>query len=236
LSGYDPTVPVWPLRLAPLNVGGPALQNAVFSGPQPLIGAPQTVQAAFGAWQIEISGLWLYSRGGVDRIALFDAIHQGILAQGLPIYMPSWSFTRGPRARADLPLFPSALFSDAASFSDLADFAQDTGDVIVAAPAAAQATQITVDYLSIASPTAGDFVTLGDRLYLITAAWPVAPAQWLWKITPPLRFAAAAGDAVNIALPFCRMVLSPKDRNFSRLLDSWRVSQVSLTFTEANWA
>jgi len=238
----DPSIPSWPRFLSPESVAPLAPMAPIIVGPQPLSGTPQTTQGDTGYLRLQLVNLALYDAqtlGAPNRRRAFRALWFTTLAQGLPIYMPFYEWWRGPRLRVGLPPFGSAVpLSDGATLSDTTDFAQSAGDAILTADAALRATTIVVTMTSAAVPQADDPITIGDRAYIITGATPdpTIAGQWSFTIWPPLRAAASAGDAVEVAEPFCRMVLDPKDRQQAPVFQGGRVASITLTFNEANFA
>ena len=235
---FDSSIPFWPAQLPPRDFTDPMLMNAAMQGPQPLVGAPQTVVSGAGRWSMQLSGIPIYSNQTHDRLGVWRAIFAGRLQVGLPIYLPFRDWKRGPVTRASLTAHAGVPFSDTSVFSDSTLFASGYSDCALAASAAAQATAVVVDVANVpATPAAGDFFTIGERAYLITTATADGSVanRWHWTITPGLREAAASAADVEIRNPFCRMVLNAKDRSEPMLRDLGLVGRPTLTFFEDNW-
>ena len=233
MTTRDPAIPVWPRCLVPQGIAW-GLTRPVMTGPQTLSGRPQTVMSDMGAWRVTLTGIRLADIG--ERIRTFRALFFGTLALGQPVYLPLYDWRRGARLRTGLPAFPGGVpFSDTSRFSDGTEFDGDMPTLIIAIAAAQRAGQITVVQAAGGDPlpTAGEYIGLGERAYLVTAIFAGQPSagQTTLKIQPPLRSAAAIGDPVEIADPVCRMQLDPKSVETMVALDL-RSSALSLsTFT-----
>ena len=246
MSAIDPAIPSWPRILAPGATSPPTLLKPALEGPQPLSSPPQTVVADMGFWQLQLADMPIHDGTPANplavtgsRVMLWRSLYNGWLADGLPIYMRLFDWNRGPRARAGLPLLGASVpHDDGSGFSDGMMYAQPTGDCVFAADAAERATSVSVDVLTAAVPTAGDYVSVGDRLHFIAQAWPdeVVADRYTWRLRPGLRYAATAGDEIEIADPICKMVLSPRDRSTLLRMDYGRIGRATLTFYEANWS
>ncbi|CAN2533108.1 hypothetical+protein [Methylocapsa aurea] len=238
---FDPAIPRWPRALLPQNWGG-ALANGMLTGPTPFVGAPQTNVSPSAVLQWRLENIPLYDpprraapRSG--RVHAFRALYSS-LQKGGPVYMPVMDWRRGPRARAGLPIFgPLSAFSDGATFSDGSQFSQGTGDATIAVAAAAQSWRVAIDVASTIVPEGGDWVTFGDRAYLIEGAWPSDTIAGRYELLLDrwLREAVAIGDVVEFADPFCRMVLQQKSRGQFFPLQLGVIAYASLDFIEAYW-
>lgn len=242
---FDLSVPRWPDELRPKDISDPQIINPTLDGPQPLIGAPQSVMSDAGLWQLKMIDIPVYSMiGGPDLLAIWRAVFTGRLQQGKAIYMPFRDWARGPVARSGLPIAPPvAGFSDGSLFSDGSGFSTAYQDVTVHAAAEQFDTAITVNVESAianlgGTPIAGDFFSIAGRAHLIVEAGKVEGEanRWTWTIMPPLREDVAAGDVVEIRDPVCKMVLLPEDRRKIALTrDTGILARGTLTFIESNW-
>lgn len=237
----DPTIPPWPMLLAPRDITDPQLIMASMSGPQPLAGAPQAVMSGAGRWSIQLIGIPVYNQRAVDpdRFAIWRTIFTGRLQQGLAVYMPFWDWARGPVARANLLINgPTSTYSDTSTFSDGSVFGQSNNDCALAAAASDGATALSVDVANVrGTPIAGDFVSIAGRAYLIVGASPdgTVANRWNWQIMPTLRGDQAALTDIEIRNPVCQMVLNLKDRNNSLTREYGLLGRGTLTFVEDNW-
>lgn len=242
---YDPAVPRWPDLLCPKDITDPQLINATMESPSPIVGAGQSVLSNAGLWQIKLIEIPVFQvYGGNDLLALWRSLFTMRLQQGLPVYMPFWDWKRGPVARGGLPLKPPpTLFDDGSRFSDGTSFDTAFGDVSLAANASIGATSITVDVQDLierlgATPTAGDFISIEGRVYLIGGAWKddTVARRWTWSILPQLRDDLVAGAWIEIRDPVCRMVLEPSDRKKAALTrDLGIIGRGTLSFIEDRW-
>lgn len=242
---YDPTIIHWPRILGPHSVGW-GLGNGAESGPQPLVGPAQTNFAPSGVLRLHLR-LSVFDPGaGNDRTPVAGRIHAllairfGALDVGAPIYMPMFTWRRGPRARAGLSLFGDvSTFSDEATFSDGSTFAANAGDARATTAAAAADWRVTIEIVSSIDPTAGDFVGFGDcdRCYLIAGVWTIDghPTWRELRLDRPLRAAVAVGDHVEFADPICRMMLAAGSRGALLDLEGGRKGEADLEFIEARW-
>ena len=215
------------------------LMNAAMQGPQPLVGAPRTIVSGAGRWTLQLNGIPLFSNAAQDKLGIFRALFAGRLQVGLPIYLPFLDWKRGPVTRAACPTAHArSPFSDASVFSDATLFASGYSDCALGASALREATALTVDVANVpATPQPGDFFTIGERAYLITASSADGSVanRWHWTIAPGLREAASSSTNVEIRNPFCRMTLSVQDRKATILRDLGIVGRATLTFVEDNW-
>ena len=109
--------------------------------------------------------------------------------------------------------FKHIIFDDGSHFSDGTSFDTAFGDVSLAANASIGATSITVDVQDSieqrgATPSAGDFISIEGRAYLIGSAQKDGSTQrrWVWSVLPQLREDVSAGTWIEIRDPVCRMV------------------------------
>ncbi|TDX63994.1 hypothetical protein EDE12_106139 [Methylosinus sp. sav-2] len=243
---YDPSIPHWPRKLLPQSWGGAAV-NGQLLGPLPFVGPPQSNVSPSGALSFRLDDIRLFDspRGPTlataaprsGRVHLFRALYSR-LDKGGAVYMPVMDWSRGPRARAGLPLFgPLSTHSDGSTYSDGSSYSQGAGDATIALAAAAQSWRVTIDVASTIVPEAGDWMSLGDRAYLLEGVWPSDTVAKRYEVALDrwLREAAAIGDVVEFADPFCRMVLQPKSRGQSFPLSLGRIGGASLEFIEAYW-
>jgi hypothetical protein len=242
---YDPTIIHWPRLLAPHSVGW-GLAGGAESGPQPLVGPPQTNFAPSGALRMHMRLSVFDTAIGNSRTPVAGRVHamlairMGALDVGAALYMPMFAWRRGPRARAGLPLFGDvSSFSDGGTFSDGSSFAPNAGDALVAVAAAAGSWRVTINLYSAIEPTAGDLVGFGDcdRCYVITGVWTVDgyPTRRELRLDRPLREALAVSDHVEFADPICRMTLMASSRGALVDLERGFKGDADLDFIESYW-
>lgn len=232
----DPTIPIWPtLQLSPAQVSRRRL-HPVNLGPEPIVGPPQSVVADAGRWELSHKRIPLHG----DKLLLFRALVFHLCSPLRPVYVPIRDYVRTPRVRANVAQPAGVPFSDTAPFSDGTLFFDQAIDYVVAAPAAARATALTIAAQGAAPVelTAGQFIGLGERSHVVTQLFPSADGvatHFDLSLWPPLRAAAAIGDPGWTEDPVVKCIIDPKIVEVSEDLDMDRIGFVDLTFTEARW-
>lgn len=231
---FDPTIPIWPCALAPSGVISRRRKHPVNLAPEPIGGAPQSVVADAGRWEISYGRIVLLGA----RILAFRAIVFDICAPLRPVYVPMFDGIRTPRRRANIAQPPGVPFSDAAPFSDASLFLDQPVDFVVAAAAPPRSVSLSVasQGLSAAKIVAGQYIGLGERAHVVTKAFPTGDGEmFILSIWPPLRAAAAAGDPVWTENPVVKCIVDPSLAEVADDLDMGRIGYVDVTFAEARW-
>lgn len=194
----------WPdAVLRPQNVAFDIAPRSL-AGPSSVSGVTQVVASDAGIWKATLGGVIVKSRAEVLAFRAIANLLEGRLGT---ILVPLC------RAYQPVPADSDALYDDV-PHSDDSLFEDDTGyvgtviDVVAAAPAAVRAVSmtVTVNYAGDIEP--GQHFSLGERLYRVRTFDAGTGAM---TFRPPLREAAAAGDALNFDDPVCLMRLASDD-------------------------
>lgn len=128
-----------------------------------------------------------------------------------------------------------ASYGDDTLNFDLSGFGQ-SDDIIhaqLAVPAALNATRLSVIVNDGAGPRPGQYISLGQRLYMVQLAWELVEGGPLQvQIWPRLRSAAVIGERVVIDRPQCLMRFA-NDQTGELELDYGRWGQGGLELVEA---
>lgn len=235
----DPTILVWPDELAPHNIARRRVHPVNF-GPEPIDGAPQSVVADAGRFQIEYNRIGLFG----DSILTFRAIVADLTSPLKPVYVPLRDYPRTPRVRAGAISEHSQIhFSDGQLFSDGSGFAEGgLADFTLVGAVAARATTFTVVKKANAPTglalTAGNIIGLGDRAHIVTkvsASADSVPSHFDVTVWPYLREAWPVGSSVETENPILKCTIDPKMAEVSETLDVDRIGSVDVHFSEMRW-
>lgn len=182
--------------IAPRNLAGPASMS----------GVTQVASADAGLWKASLAAIIVRGRAAVLTFRAIDALLEGRVN---PILVPigrGWQPV--PAGAVANGLYAEQPYSDGAPFSDDAGFVGTVIDVTLSAPAAARAVSasVTIDYADTLLP--GQHFSLGERLYRLRSVTYTGATTADITFRPPLREAAASGDALNFDDPVCRMKLA----------------------------
>ena len=232
----DPNIEFFPLKWLTPQIVAPGKVNAVMSGPQPLDGAPQTVQSGAGRWKIAYRNMRMRASGILVARAFLSRISVPVT----PAYVSPADWLRSPRILAGLPSNASAVtFSDASVYSDGTRMSDTTPDFQLTNAVAAMASTITVTPLTSGLMLqGGQIIGIDERMHEIVSA--VADdaggtSNQILTIWPPTRAAYAAGLTIESENPFCRMVLDPKSAALAPEIAFGRYAYFDLTFVEDDW-
>lgn len=229
----------WPTAiLPPQSIGFSLKQRSTSGGP--------TVQ---GDEQVVVSGAERWRARLTFKIARYEQVlaYRGMMAasngRAGTWLVPSCSgFQRlGPGVGGvfpaiGVPTIARSPFSDGSMFSDTGELETKMVMGAVVTDAAARARSITVAMNDTSqAPLAGQYFSLGERLYLIATSAPVADGvatgPYALTFAPGLRAAASAGDVVDFSRPVCRMRLASDDTG-QLDLDLLRFGTPNLDFVE----
>ncbi|WP_375599381.1 hypothetical protein [Devosia sp. Naph2] len=206
-------------------------ENASGTGGANLVGGEMIV-ARPGRWRASVAGPVVCE----ETVLAWRAFVGAMDGRAGTVLVPKWE-QRGIRDAdgRELGQIPMANYGNGGLNFDLSGFGQsDIEHATLAADVAAQSTRIS---LSLAvgqlGPRPGNYIGIGQRLHLVTAAWddvedPVLNLQ----ITPWLREDATAGGRVILDRPVCLMRFA-NTMTGELELDMGRFGSGRLEFVEA---
>ncbi len=232
----DPTIPIWPDVLLPQRIARRRI-HPVNLGPEPISGTPQSVTSDAGRWQF---GLLQIPLIGENRLLTWRALIADRCSPLQPIYLPIFDHWMTPRYRASVAQPAGVPFSDGSTFSDGTTFYDQPIDYIVTANAAARAVALTVTAQGPAevSLTAGNFIGLDERAYVVKKIFDSldgVAGHYDLTIWPPLRAAATASDPVWTEVPFVKCTIATKSAEASEELDGVGYGFIDIDLDEARW-
>jgi hypothetical protein len=220
---------IWPPRLKPTNVSF-RLDSPSRSGGQSVLGNEQIVVSGAGRWKATVD---LVLRKEEDILSCRALLAQ-LQGRAGEVLVPAFDGFRPRDAEGQMfndkivaPLSDTALF-------DLTGFGQTIAPAAtLAADAAINATDIAVDLADGEGPRPGQYVGIGERLYIARFVWKdTADGQTNIRLFPKLRAPASSGSAVILDKPVCTMRLASDDSG-AMTLNLRRFSSVTLEFIEA---
>jgi hypothetical protein len=225
----DPTILHWPSGLAPQN---PVLSidRPLWKGPKPLAGREQYVMSSAGGWTLSYESVPIWK---LQTLPQYRAVWGLLAGGGAPVYVSAFDRANSPASRAGASTPTLLAFSTGVIFSTGVEFTRNTGDCLLAAAAAQNATQLSINNSSVAPVTAGDYFELNGRLHVITGIWPGTPT--LIDIWPPTRAAYALNTPLEIDDPRFLAYLTPDSAALSQKLDFAGFGYANFDFTEASW-
>lgn len=174
------------------------------AGPMTLTGQNQVASLDAGYW---VATYELATIGTPDQIRMFRALRAQLEGGAHQVRVPVCDEDQAPWASAIATDPLTATYDDNVGHDDDTPFAQPN-IAVTGAAAAARATQLTVTLLAGAALAAGEYFSLGDRLYVIREVLAVSGAIYTLAIWPPLREPLAVGGELNFDAPVCRMRLA----------------------------
>lgn len=218
----------------PLGVLTPAdvavtIEHKTRPGQQATNGMCRSVGYSAGQFRLRLDGIPIY---GMDKIRAWRAFVANIEAdrQLVRIRVPDLYGIDGPFAlatRAAREAWPDGIpFATDQTFSHGLGFAVPTLETAFAQDAALGAREI---YVSSPDIAAGCVISIAEFCYAASGVWSEADTHRV-RLSPPLRKAAAAGDAIALAPVFvgtCASELPGYDP-----LRYGRFAHVSLEFVE----
>ncbi|PPD10287.1 MAG: hypothetical protein CTY36_00400 [Methylocystis sp.] len=222
----DPLVSKWPETTIPVRHVTPVKERAVSSGPQPLVGRPQTVVSPAAGWRLIYTGVLVRPL----NVHALRALMAKIEGRSQPIYVGPYDYVYGPVKRAGAVSPVTSTFSDATIFSDGTRWETSIYDCTLAADAAQGAVEISVTNSATAPLRAGDYFELDGRLHVIESIIGTT-----WAIWPGLRADYAGGTVLEIADPRMKAYLETKDAAAATQMQYGRWGETTLEFVEAGW-
>lgn len=191
-------------------------------------GTETVVPTLRGKWKAEVS-FALNGEAATLQWQAFLAQMQGRIGTTL---VPARSRYR-PRDRDGhhLSFCDTATLQDAQTFEHFGLANTPITRIVLAAPAALRATQLDLTLVNSTGLRPGQYFSIGDRLHRVQHHWqPGAGSRVM--IEPPLRAPAAAGTALEIARPVCRMrMVTETEGLFDQVLSV--LPTVTVQFKEA---
>lgn len=227
----------WPATVFPRS-GLFYPENQTGSGGVSILGNEQIRVAPSTRWRARFSG----PVATEASVLAWRAFVAGMGGRAGTVLVPKWE-AFGPRdvngrrlSEVGTALYgDDGLFNDGVNF-DLSGWGQDDSTVYatLAAPAALNATQISVNYAEgIDGVRPGQYFGIGQRLYMVTQTWQVDEGEPTnIRFTPWLREDMAAGATVIIDRPVCLMRFA-QDQTGELELDMGRWGSGGLEFVEA---
>lgn len=206
---------------------------AIFSGPPGLASPPQTIQNGAGRWGLTYRNIRIAKAS--ERLVA-RAFLSRLTSPLQPVLVSPMEWLTSPRRLAGMPQFvTTSPFSDGATFLDGSEFAADPLDFVMAADAPAGSREISVagNFVGLAVQ-GGQFVEIGDRLYLVEKSFGETATQTL-QIWPALRADASSGDAVETENPHARMRLDQQSAEIAVEMMFGRYGYFDLAFVEDDW-
>lgn len=227
----------WPAVLKPIN-GSFAPFVRSLSGGQSLSGFEQVQPQLHDRWGAE----FMFAVRNSEQLLAMRSMLTALRGRAGTISVPSF-FDRA-RERApwpdnayDAPLTPNYLRRKRLDESSFADTQNLYDGLIIAqlvAPAAINATTVSVFIVRGGTPRPGQRFSIGSRLYEITAATLASGTTYTLAIWPWLRAAAGTLESVNFSSPVCEMRLASDGEGVDALrsLTLGRFADVTLQFDE----
>jgi hypothetical protein len=222
----DPLVALWPENTIPVRHVTPVKERAVSSGPQPLVGRPQTVVSPAAGWRLVYAGVLVRP----FNVHALRALMAKIEGRAQPIYVGPYDYAYGPVKRAGATNPITSTFSDGTIFSDGMRWETSIYDCTLTADAAQGATQISMTNSLTAPLKGGDYFELDGRLHVIEELSGSAAIIW-----PGLRADYPSGTVLEIADPRMKAYLETKDAAAAAQMQYGRWGEIALEFVEASW-
>jgi hypothetical protein len=201
------------------------------SGGQSISGSEQ-VTVANPTWRASFSGPVVTEESVLSWRAFVGAMN----GRAGTVLVPRWE-AYGPRDANGrvLSYVEASAYEGGGLNFDLSGFGQsEIAHALVAEAAPINATQLSIDVLDGAGPRPGQYIGLGNRLYLVTSAWQETEISPLVvQFTPWLRSAVPAGARVILDRPVCLMRFA-NDQTGDLELDMGRWGTGSFEFVEAS--
>jgi hypothetical protein len=220
----DPTVTLWPDIFAPAALTV-TIDRPTFRGPKPLDGREQVVASSAGGWLITYDGIPLYG----DSHRLFRPLWATVGGFAKAVYVRPEFSPNMLAVRNNISPIPTG-FSDAAKFSDMAQFIQSTGDCLLAVDAKRGDVTLSVTNSSVSVVAAGDYIEINGRLHVVQGMDGTT-----WTIWPPLRADHVAGTQLEIDDPRTLAYVSADARGLTQNIEFGRITRISIDFIEAGW-
>lgn len=192
-------------------------------GPVSLSGRTQAGQNDAGFWMAAYSRV---PAAGPARVKAYRRLSASLEGAAHQVLVPVFDVANAPWPTPGT-YGGTSDFTDGTEFSDDTEFADKAIVASVAVSAAKRANVIEVTESSIAEVEGGELFSIRNHLYVISEV----VSDGLWRIWPPLREAATAGDEVNFDRPHCLMRLID-DSADDLTLDMGRVGFPDMQFVE----
>lgn len=207
-------------------------ENQSRSGGLSLTGSEQFTVSNAGRWRAKLT-MPLLSDQSILSWRSFVSLMEG---RAGTVLVPKWDNygVRDSNGR-EMSEVQTIGFDDGGLNFDLSGFSQ-SDDVLhaqLAIPAAAGATQLSIIVNDGPGPRPGQYIGIGDRLYLVQLAWEVVeggPIQA--QVWPRLRRSAAMAERVILDRPVCLMRFA-SDQTGELDLDMGRWGAPGLELVEA---
>jgi len=201
----------WPAMLRPSRLSF-YLQHNTLRFVSPVTRATQVLRREGARWVAEAS----FEPLGRVQAGVMDGLLAALAGSANTVRIWDWRReyrTGDPRSQGDVPTGPYS-FSDATIFTDGTGLVVGSGNPSLAAGAPRGALSIVTQgwWPSTVAVGAGDYIGLGGRLYIATAAVAASGAGTATiAIAPPLRAAVVVGEPLILSLPSVPMRLVSDD-------------------------
>lgn len=207
-------------------------ENQSRSGGLSLTGSEQVIASNASRWRARLV-MPVLSDASVLAWRAFVSLMEGRAGTAL---VPKWDnygvLDMNGRQFGEEPI---AAYGDGVLNFDLTGFGQSDDQVHaqLAASAALGATRLSVTVNNGEGPRPGQYIGIADRLYMVQAAWKVAPEDSLrLQVWPRLRASASIGARVILDRPVCLMRFAT-DQTGELELDMGRWGAPGLEMVEA---
>lgn len=221
----------WPIPLQANDVLW-QLENQSRSGGASLTGSEQIVSSGAGRWRATVN-INLVALQLEDAVLSFRALMAQLEGRVGEILLPAFDAYRPRQNDGQMLSDAEGLGMIDATAFDHSGFEQDdvpTATITASKPT--NATEISLNLLGNRGPRPGNYLSIGDRLYIARHVWQnTAGGVTYVSISPRLRAPVNTGDAVNLDKPHCLMRLASDDTG-SLMLEMRRYGQTSLDFVE----
>ncbi|MGV8951191.1 MAG: hypothetical protein ACOH2M_08805 [Cypionkella sp.] len=206
-------------------------ENQSKSGGVSLTGSEQVTISNSGRWRAKATSP-IMTEQSVLAWRAFVSLMEG---RAGTVLVPKWdNYSIRDMNGRQFSEVGGATYEDGTLNFDLSEFGQsDLTHATLAASAALNATRLSVSVTDGAGPRPGQYISIGQRLYMVQLAWEEDEGDPLQlQIWPRLRSAAASGARVVLDRPQCLMRFA-NDQTGELELDYGRWGSGGLDMVEA---
>lgn len=197
---------------------------------QSITGVDTMVPTMRGRWMAQ-GTVVIHGEAAVLQWQAFLAEMEGRVGTTL---VPCFSWFR-PKDRNGrmLPFNDTAGFHRTQTFSHFGLTSVAAPRVTVAAAAPLRATELRIALADTTGLRPGQYFSIGERLHQVRSHWEPEVGQHHIRFRPPLREAVAAGTAVEIARPVCKMRFTSEEEGGFAQDYADIAPKITVNFTEA---